>query len=554
MTLPADDTDVRGRAARDQERFLLRPAVWLVFAAFLSFSLVIYVRFSSDSLIYIDVAKNLTSGRGLSTFILNLDSKSVPDRVLLWPPLYPISLAIPIWMGLGSLWAVRVVNILSFMASAVNVYLIGRAIRSSGFGTVCLIVWLFMSPFMGIWSNAMSDALYVAVSSTLLVLLARGVSRDLATFSLLITGVLAGLATLGRYLGVACVLTAIGVLLLQLCTQRYRRKFGKVLFGCLCVTIGFGVLAAPWFLRNLILSGNFEGLRKPLPVEGFATNAYRLLRTLGVDLVLPLSVVLTLLGLSPVGNVKSALSRLRPPTEKAAMMLAVAGMWTAVYVICLFVMISRNQVTGIYTRFLCPAYAGLIPLLLHFGYGAYAEPQKSSIVQSKLALRIVLLLLLALMVCRTGVSLHRLRKTAGPWPLEKWIGESVPKDALFIGNRVWWIRFKTGRPVVETSHEVYPEWPDLSAGRLVRFLDAHGSKFTSVLLVIPNGEMASEHPDPAMITDAGNPGPIAKTAPKASHLLVELNGLGLDFSLKYSDDCYQVYHCSGPTNSPVFSR
>jgi len=132
------------------------------------------------------------------------------------------------------------------------------------------------------------------------------------------------------------------------------------------------------------------------------------------------------------------------------------------------------------TRYTCPIYSALIPLLVYLGYGIYVAQQDRQIKFPNFALGIVFLLILATSLVNVGIESHLvIEEKSNVAKIESWIKEETPETSLFVGKAIWWIRFETGRAVLESG---YPSMPELNPKRVSDFLRRFGKNFNRIYL------------------------------------------------------------------------
>lgn len=95
----------------------------MVVGALVACAAAINLELAPDSYHYLERARNVAEGRGLSTYHLLVDSTTVPDRYLPRAPLYPLMIAFGVRAGLPSLWVAR---LLLVAASVAGVWLLYR--------------------------------------------------------------------------------------------------------------------------------------------------------------------------------------------------------------------------------------------------------------------------------------------------------------------------------------------------------------------------------------------------------------------------------------------
>lgn len=475
---------------------LMRPLPWIVLGLALSASLAVHLEFSPDSMHYVDIAKRLASGQGLSSYHLNVYSESVPDRVLLWPPAYPVLLAACMKIGLAGLWAVRAVFILAFLVTSACIYSIGRLFSSKAVGLISLLVWLAMAPQLHIWSFAWSEPPFIALSSLFILAFAASARDSFHPAKMFLAGVLAGSATMCRYTGATTVAAGLIALAWLTYARLPRRRLLAFIRSAVLLISGFASVSTPWFMRNLSLTGSLAGMPRPPAVVGPIESAARMVRSVGADLIMPLGIMAVLLTLSARNRsgwfsalARSAVSSDRPVTT-------ISAVWISVYCITLLVAASLWEFDLITSRLMSPVYIVLIPLLVQTGYGMFAGAHGMQDRLSPRALGLVFALLLASTIVNGGARFEVLKRDrAAITPVEEWIKESTQETSLFVAIEAWWIRFRTGRAVLESG-----DAEDLTPQKVCRFLDRFGDRFSSIYLltsgpVLPSADLVRQYAD-----------------------------------------------------------
>jgi 4-amino-4-deoxy-L-arabinose transferase-like glycosyltransferase len=466
---------------------LMRPLPWVLIGLALSMSLAVRLDYSPDSMHYVDIARNLASGQGLTSFHLNVFSQSVPDAALFWPPAYPVLLAAFMKLGLAPLLAVRAVFVLAFTATAVLMYLIGKRLATRTGGIICLMIWLGVAPHLNIWAYAWSEPLFIALSAAFVLVLARAVRRSFQPAGFLAAGALAGLATMCRYTGVTALVAGLVATACLIYVKRPRRAGLVLVTSLVLVLLGFALVASPWFLHNRSITGNFMGVARPPAITSLPESIARMARSLGSDLMLPLGVaaILIALGGSSRASFGGTLKNMIAPADNPIAFISVV--WTVVYLGTLLVVASTYEFDPIDTRLTSPVYIVLIPLLIAIGYAVYAGGSAVSERLSGAALAVVFGLLVASVVVNCGARLQLLKRDRAEVPaVAEWIEDRTPHNSLVVGLDAWWIRFRTGRPVLESGDMI-----DLSPGKVSAFLRKFGRDFPAIY-VLASGTTAEK--------------------------------------------------------------
>ncbi len=199
---------------------------------------------SPDSTIYIEVARNIISGVGLSI---------APGETLThFPPLYPIFLAIPGLIGFDPLDGARWLHVFLYAA---NVLLVTTIIYRETNGSIMASVFgaLFMTSslsMLDIHTMAWSETLFLLLTLAGFFVLAEYLANPENFALLVISSLFIGAACLTRYIGVSVVVAAsLSVLLLL---------NGKISQKVKCACIYGAVSILPillWLSRNRLITG-----------------------------------------------------------------------------------------------------------------------------------------------------------------------------------------------------------------------------------------------------------------------------------------------------------
>jgi hypothetical protein len=207
---------------------------------------------SPDSVYYISAARNISDGFGVTSF----DG----SPFILWPPLYPILLAIPAFIfNLDPLVSAPVINAILFgLIIYFSGLLLSRHLFSSViFALLGVTLILFSIVLLDIATMAWSESLFIFLTLVFLFYLDRFIERkDYASFIIFSTAV--ALACLTRYIGMSLILTGVIVLFFFLRGNFKVRLRFIILFAVISV-IPIGL----WVLRNYQISGTHFGGRSP---------------------------------------------------------------------------------------------------------------------------------------------------------------------------------------------------------------------------------------------------------------------------------------------------
>jgi hypothetical protein len=203
-----------------------------------------------DSAAYLSTARNLAVGQGFRSYYAPLTA---------WPPLLPLLLALPVKAGADPLTATRWLNAFAF---GLTVLVIGVWVKSAT-GRLWLaltgqLLVLQAAPVL-FYDWLMTEPIFLTLTTLLLWRLRALVRADRRTWrSVWVVAVLASLAWLTRYTGVAAVAAA-GLTLLLTSRMSWRRRLAEatVFAAVTCLPM------AAWVVRNYRLSGLPFGYRPP---------------------------------------------------------------------------------------------------------------------------------------------------------------------------------------------------------------------------------------------------------------------------------------------------
>ena len=226
--------------------------------------------FGSDSVTYMESARNFVAGRGLG--LINPDGSF---RLLPYaPPLFPLVLSIFALLRIDLISSAFWMNILLY---GVTIFLLSwgvwRYFRSALAAILLAALMALSVVLIELYGWIMSDALCLALGvGSLLTLLAylRNGSRE----SFFWSAILAGLAFLTRYAGVAyCITGAMGVILFGSKPLKKRLVAGS-LYGLVSILPNLG-----WLAIELPMAGAV-GSRSLLPLSELLPGSIEVLRSL----------------------------------------------------------------------------------------------------------------------------------------------------------------------------------------------------------------------------------------------------------------------------------
>lgn len=320
----------------------------------------------------------------------------IPGRLYsIYAPSYPILLAGPRWLKLSLSDSIVLVNSLALSLSVFCFFWIAR---DMGFRRPWVVTLFYaalaMNPYL--FRMARSDCLFVGACMLATIGLSRYASSGWRG-ALLVAALGCALATTSRYIGIYALAPLCAIVF-----WRYRRPIRtRVLVDLLTLLlIGWGPIAL-WLLRNHALTGFYSGMSRtgwyrdsgswsPL------TNLFAILETMAFDFlgirVMGIKDVVVLgdhtrfrtinswiiaaaVGLLLAGIVislavqgwrrKTVPRTSAAPSAASRPLILLVETYTAAYLITLVVLWSWGNMEPIHTRYVAPAYWGIVLLTAH---------------------------------------------------------------------------------------------------------------------------------------------------------------------------------------------
>lgn len=246
-------------------------------------------RFSPDSLNYIDVARNITRGKGIVQSVVGYNEPrfnpafEMPMPMVSQPPLYPIAVAALGGLGVPFPQAALAVTLLGMPLVIGGAYLLAREANGPEFGeaaaALTVVGLLVLAPLYVMTHRAWSETLASGFSLLGMALTLHARRLDTPSNLLLASaGLLCGLAFATRYVFLpliplcAVMLVAFSEPLLRGDRAALRESARRVLI----FLAGAAILTAPVIMRNLILSGTLLGAERNPSLISLGTNLYNL--------------------------------------------------------------------------------------------------------------------------------------------------------------------------------------------------------------------------------------------------------------------------------------
>jgi hypothetical protein len=198
---------------------------------------------TTDSTIYINVARNLLQGYGWS--------HPPGSPMTHYPPLYPLVLSLSGLLGSdpidGARWVQAFLFFATLLCSGVMIY---GATNSSTLAWITgLLLLLTSNTMIYVYDFAWSESLFILLCLAGFLLLGKYFEESRQRL-LLASSIMIGLAFLTRYAGVSLVITGCLCILLISPLSIYKRFIATMLFAVVSV-----LPTGLWFIRNRIVSG-----------------------------------------------------------------------------------------------------------------------------------------------------------------------------------------------------------------------------------------------------------------------------------------------------------
>jgi 4-amino-4-deoxy-L-arabinose transferase-like glycosyltransferase len=200
----------------------------------------------NDSVGYIGGARNLVDGNGYS----RLTGNGEPRPITNYPPLYSIVLAVPILLGVDSLAAAWVLNLVLFGMNSILVgWMVYQYTKSFLFGIFASVLFILSIPFFKAHTFALSEPVFIFVYLLAIYLFTLYLSNNKIIY-LVLVGILSSLAVLTRYVGLSLFITFCVLLIVYKTTWRERISTNLIFLAA-----GLPLIMA-WMVRNFMVTGN----------------------------------------------------------------------------------------------------------------------------------------------------------------------------------------------------------------------------------------------------------------------------------------------------------
>ncbi len=451
----------------------LAPAVVILLALTVGvFETALAEGFNPTAMVYVDAARHLINGQGMSSTVLFTSSvPRLPSPLSVWPPAYPVAIGAMTWLGIDLAIAARVISLLAFGVSALLVWLLARAMfgpRVALASALLVAIWPAMTR---VATNAWSESLFVMFLLLSVFFTTRILHPGHAGLRAAVAGGLAMAAgCLTRY--AALPLIPIGAVLILWLAQepRWQARFVKAVVW----TSAAGAPVAVWLVRNLLATGSLIGSGREADDLGVLYHITFATRTVISDLlglVARLLVVPELVGLEaeamapiallvvglPLAFVlrrrqgwgllaEGAQAATRSPEARFALLMAL-GYWGA--------MIVARSTIGFYpldSRLMMPVYPLVVITLVAAVTTALAGTSPGAARRAGITLIAASLAAILVLIVPRSLAAGGPRLAPDPAPSwVRWVADHTPPGALIVGNLSFDYNFYLQRPVVEFS-------------------------------------------------------------------------------------------------------
>lgn len=409
---------------------------------------------SPDSINYISAGENVYYKNG---FYIGYSDRLQPYTAQ--PPLYPLSIAVLMHLGLDAIQAARLVPVLCFALLMLPLFFLGEALESRLTGHVVCLVCVVLSPLLRVTAYAWTEMLYTFFSVVAILFLTQFCARKPGWKLLCCSALCTALAMLTRYIGVTLLFVGLIVIVLK-CTPRTKMGYHILIFGCIS-----SLPITVWIYRNIALVSQFTGATREESTMGLLANVTITLETVLKDFFLvPLEVVNkyvhTNVGLAVVGAffVLLVCVRMYPAKQKFLLNYLrknyVVLSYVFVYLMTLIVMRSLWHFDRISYRLMSPIYPFLIVAVTSFIFYTLKQVKNPLLHKTLLLITALLCVLFFLLQAVSFVYYYEFFKdgvgcSSPKWKDQEWITwieRHVPDDATIYSDSDC-VLFRLRRPI-----------------------------------------------------------------------------------------------------------
>jgi len=254
-----------------------RVAVWACFAIYVGlfvFNMATRIgRFSPDSMNYVNVARNIAEGNGITQSTLGFNQPQVnpdddiPAPLIAHPPLYPLLISSVTRIGVSAPVGALLVSATGLALIFVLVFNLAARLYGENVALTSMGLLLFYAPLRYIAGFAWSDPVAIALMLSCLLLL---VTKSSAGTLVFIAGFLGGLAFATRYAFFP--LLPVGAAFLIISSPSARRIKNVCLYG-----FAFALVAGSVWGHNFVAKGSWmpPSQRAPADLSETIVAAFR---------------------------------------------------------------------------------------------------------------------------------------------------------------------------------------------------------------------------------------------------------------------------------------
>ncbi len=397
---------------------------------------------SMDSLFYIAIADNLDAGRGFTSPFQLWDEVGPPSHISLWPPVFPLLLALFKSICLSPITTGAFFNALLLACSVVLfAYHAFRMTGSPGMG-LCVGAGVALAPPLVMCASYIwTEVSFILVVMVALWLLIEGLESKRRR-TLVASALLTALGCMLRYIGVVTIFTGVVAIFCHPCLAL---KDGKRWRKAIWYSLIAGIPLFLWLMYSFIASGSPVGQRGRSPY-GLLTNLSRIGEVVGVWLTNPglarwlhLWVGFAFLALVAVGVI-IILRRMRGELDgRGRLVVIVLVVYILLYLSGLVFLATTVKFDFLDSRLLAPIFPPLL-LLVVFILRKFFFAQRSGIGAKRFALLLFLVWLSAATFSTGGYLIRMYGDGSSGYANPMWqegiaeLSRILPKDAPLVSN------------------------------------------------------------------------------------------------------------------------
>lgn len=451
---------VSGLAEGRWAKYLYLLSCLMLFLAALLFGLLVTrsgTGISPDSETYIRTGESIYHGNGLPTDIFE-------------PPLYPLSIAGLMHVGISAEQAAKFVPILCFALMMFPLFVLGKRMNNTFTGFAACFMCLILAPLLFVTSFAWTEMPYIFLSVLAILFLAKfAQSASVETGALCLAGLFTALALLTRYIGCTVVLTGLIVIVIKNKSQPIRLVCQASIFGLIAC-----LPTVPMLYRNITVTHHLAGANHATAVrstEGLPHNLNRIVETIRGDFLGALGIStphwlsfisytglvvavawLVLLGFHAVRTQPSGSGMLR----KWLIGNHVAILYISVYLTTLVLARTAWAFNEIDTRLASPAYPFLVLVLVSFVIYACGHVARSSLRQTLFLVTVIFSLLFIAFQMSISLGFYLYAKDGQGYnsPFWRnnqaigWVAGNVSQNGVLYCNEPVALQFWVKRPIL----------------------------------------------------------------------------------------------------------